>query len=135
MRDNAMTAETAKAPETSVLFDGACPLCRAEISHYQRQEGAAGLCFIDVSKPDAALPEGMTREAAMARFHVVEGGRIVSGAAAFVAVWAALPRWRWVARLAAWPPVLAMLEASYRLFLPVRPALSWLAGRLWGNGR
>jgi predicted DCC family thiol-disulfide oxidoreductase YuxK len=113
-----------------VLFDGACPLCRAEISHYQRQEGAEALCFIDISKPDAPLPEGVTREAAMARFHMVEGGRIVSGAAAFVAVWAALPHWRWAARLAAWPPVLAALEASYRMFLPVRPALSRLAGRL-----
>jgi predicted DCC family thiol-disulfide oxidoreductase YuxK len=127
-----MTAETTPetTPKTSVLFDGACPLCRAEISHYQRQQGAAALCFVDVSQPDAALPQGVTREAAMARFHVVEGGRIVSGAAAFAAVWRALPRWRWAGRLAAWPPVLAALEAGYRLFLPVRPALSRLAGRL-----
>ena len=133
-----MTAETPNTfptPKASVLFDGACPLCRAEISHYQRQEGAAELCFIDVSNPDAPLPDGVTREAAMARFHVVEGGRTVSGAAAFVAVWRSLPRWRWAARLAAWPPVLAALEAGYRLFLPVRPMLSWLAGRPWAGRR
>jgi predicted DCC family thiol-disulfide oxidoreductase YuxK len=130
-----MTSDTSVTPKTSVLFDGGCPLCRAEISHYQRQEGAAALCFIDVSKSDTPLPEGMTREAAMARFHVVEGGRIVSGAAAFAAVWRTLPRWRWAGRLAALPPVLAALEAGYRLFLPVRPALSWLAGRLWGDRR
>ena len=118
-----------------VFHDGGCPLCRAEISHYQRQEGAAALRFVDVSNPDAPLPDGLTREAAMARFHVVAGGRMVSGAAAFVAVWRTLPRWRWVARLAERPPVLAALEAGYRLFLPVRPALSWLAGRLMGDRR
>ncbi|NJL07677.1 MAG: DUF393 domain-containing protein, partial [Methylacidiphilales bacterium] len=77
--NTSVTPKTSLTPKTSVLFDGACTLCRAEISHYRRQEGAAALCFVDVSQPDAPLPEGVTREAVLARFHVVEGERIVSG--------------------------------------------------------
>jgi hypothetical protein len=48
----------------------------------------------------------------------------VSGAAAFVSIWRLLPRWRWAARIAAQPGAMAVLEGGYRLFLPVRPALS-----------
>ena len=67
----------------------------------------------------------------MRRFHVRRGdGSIVSGAAGFVAVWSSLKRWRGLARLAQLPGALALLEAAYRLFLPVRPLLSKLFARL-----
>jgi predicted DCC family thiol-disulfide oxidoreductase YuxK len=116
---------------SAVYFDGSCPLCRAEIAHYKGQVGADAISFVDVSKPDADLPTGLTREQAMARFHVRDDkGELVSGARAFVSVWRALPRWGWAARLASLPGVTPVLELGYRLFLPVRPLLSRLAGRL-----
>lgn len=125
--------------DTAVYFDGSCPLCRAEIELYGRQEGAQALSFVDVSDVSAAappLPDGLTRNRAMARFHVRgSDGQIYDGAAAFVQVWRALPRWRWLARLASLPGATAVLEFGYRLFLPVRPALSGLAGKLIGRRR
>ena len=117
-----MSIET--APST-VYFDGSCALCRAEIGHYRGQDQSGALCFVDVSDPDAAVPPGLSQRAAMDRFHVRAGnGELVSGAAAFVEVWSRLPRWRWAARAAAWPGVIAALERGYRLFLPVRPMIS-----------
>jgi len=120
--------------EATVYFDGACPLCRAEIAHYAAQDGAAALCFRDVAHSPGPLGPGLTREQAMARFHVRSAdGALLSGAAAFVAIWRLLPRWRWAARLAGLPGGMLLLEGAYRLFLPLRPLLSWLAGRLWGR--
>lgn len=122
------------APALTVYYDGACPLCRVEIAHYRRQQGADALRFVDVAGPAACGPD-LSREQALARFHVRDAdGRLLSGAAAFVSIWARLPRWRWGARIAALPPVLALLELGYRAFLPIRPALSrrlgpWLAAR------
>ena len=66
----------------------------------------------------------------MKRFHVrASDGRVLTGAAAFVEVWARLPRWRWVARAASLPGALIALEWGYRLFLPVRPLISRFFGR------
>jgi len=119
------------APQSTVFFDGSCALCRAEIGYYRRTDAAGDLCFIDVSEACAVPPEGVTPQQAMARFHVrASDGRVLSGAAAFVEVWSRLPRWRWAAHAAALPGVLMVLELGYRSFLPVRPFVSRLLGRI-----
>lgn len=118
-----------KPTTSTVYFDGSCPLCRAEIAHYRKVDRHEVLSFVDVSDKDARLPEGLSPARAMARFHVRDAdGRLLSGAAAFVEVWSRLPRWRWAARTAALPVAMAVLEAGYRLFLPVRPLFSRLIG-------
>ncbi|MDO8399548.1 MAG: DUF393 domain-containing protein [Bradyrhizobium sp.] len=115
----------------TVYFDGACPLCQAEINHYRRQEGAGAIHFLDVSRSEGTLAADLTKQQAMKRFHVrCNDGSLLSGAAAFVAVWSTLPRWRRAARMAALPGILAILEVAYQLFLPVRPTLSKLFRRL-----
>lgn len=117
----------------TVLYDGACPLCRREMAHLQglaaKQQGS-GLCFVDVSANDSErTPDEQTR--LLARFHVQGAdGRLLDGAAAFVAMWARLPGWRWLARLARLPGVLPALECAYRGFLRVRPRLQALARRM-----
>ncbi|MFM7507669.1 MAG: demethoxyubiquinone hydroxylase family protein [Rubrivivax sp.] len=122
---------TPEADTLTVLYDGGCPLCRREIAHVQglaQRQGDAGLCFVDISA-DAAC-DAAERAALLARFHVQRGdGTRLDGAAAFVAMWQRLPGWRWLARLARLPGALPLLEAAYRGFLRVRPALQRVAQR------
>ncbi len=128
-----MQTATAK---TTIYFDGSCPLCRAEIAHYRREDDTGALAFVDVSDTAAPLPSGLTRRHAMERFHVLEdSGQLLSGAAAFVSVWRRLPRWRWAARVAALPGAGTALEVGYRLFLPARPFISRLFGTIARLGR
>lgn len=116
--------------QSTLFFDGSCPLCRAEVGYYRRKDRAGALCFVDVSEPGAPTPEGITQKGAMERFHVrAADGRILSGAAAFVEVWTRLPKWRWAARAASAPGALAALELGYRMFLPVRPFISRIFGQ------
>jgi predicted DCC family thiol-disulfide oxidoreductase YuxK len=118
-------------PKSTVYFDGSCPLCRAEIGYYRRKDQSGSLCFVDVSESGALTPQGVTQRGAMERFHVrASDGRVLSGAAAFVEVWTRLPKWRWAARIASLPGVLATMELGYRMFLPVRPSISRLFGRV-----
>ncbi len=120
----------------TVYYDGACPLCTAEIGHYERQSGANRLCFVNIAEPDAAAGPDLDRTAALRRFHVRKAdGTLLSGAAAFIEIWATLPKWRWAARLARLPGLPWLLEGAYRLFLPIRPALSWIAARLGAKPR
>ncbi len=124
---------TASSPTCAVFYDGSCPLCTAEIGVYRAQDTKGALTLIDVSQ-STDLPDGLTQAAVMARFHVMtQEGRVLSGAAAFVEVWRALPGWRWLARLSDLPGVLWLMERAYRGFLPIRPYLSRAFGRVFGR--
>lgn len=118
----------------TVLYDGQCPLCQREIAHVQglaQRSADAGLCFVDISaQADTASQYAADRAALLARFHVqrADGSRI-DGAAAFTAMWARLPGWRWLARFAQLPGMLHVLEVAYRGFLRIRPQLQKLARR------
>jgi predicted DCC family thiol-disulfide oxidoreductase YuxK len=121
------------ATALTVLYDGACPLCRREMAVYRDlqplQHGSA-VCFADVSNTAVPLPEGTTREQLMARFHVQDrDGQLLSGAAAFLALWAALPGWRWLALAGRLPGAAWLMERLYRQFLRWRPMLQRWAAR------
>ncbi len=109
------------APLT-VLYDGACPLCRREIGVYRGLQSSAPVCFADVSDVAQPLPPRHQREQLLARFHVRDtDGRLLSGAQAFLALWAALPGWRWLARIGRVPGTAWAMERIYRS-VPARAA-------------
>jgi demethoxyubiquinone hydroxylase (CLK1/Coq7/Cat5 family) len=110
------------APVLTVYFDGACPVCSREIAMYRRQPGAEACEWIDASAcPEAALGPDLTRDAALARFHVrAADGRLVDGMGGFAALWRALPRTAWLGRIASTWPMPPLLDAAYRAFLAVR---------------
>lgn len=110
-----------------VWYDGACPLCLREIALMRRLDRRGLIEFVDLTSPEAACP--LDRSLLLARLHACEaGGQIVSGAAAFAAMWRAIPLLRPFGLAARLPPVLWLLEGCYRLFLVIRPALQKLAG-------
>ena len=55
---------------------------------------------------------------------------MLSGAAAFVALWLLFPGWRWLGRFGSLPGMRAVLEVAYRGFLRVRPRVQRLVKRL-----
>ena len=116
------------ADRPTVYFDGACPVCRREIAVYQRGTPAEAVCWVDASAcpPDALGPD-LPRDRALARLHLrLPDGRLVQGAAAFLAMWAALPQHPRLARLARAldrPALVRLLDLAYGGFLRLR--------RLW----
>ncbi|WP_237479008.1 thiol-disulfide oxidoreductase DCC family protein [Lichenibacterium dinghuense] len=113
----------------TVWFDGGCPLCRREIALMRRLAPPGAIRFVDADdEGGGACP--VDRADLLARFHALEDGRMVSGAAAFAAMWRAIPRLRPLGLAARHPLVLAGLERLYLAFLRVRPRLQRLAVRL-----
>ena len=118
-------------PPLTVLYDGACPLCRREIGVYRGLRPSTPVCFADVSDAALPLPPGTTREQLLVRFHVRgRDGQLLSGAQAFLALWVALPGWRWLALAGRLPGAAWVMERTYRLFLRWRPMLQRWAFRL-----
>jgi predicted DCC family thiol-disulfide oxidoreductase YuxK len=109
----------------TVWYDGACPLCIREIALIRRLDRRRAIEFVDVAGEDAACP--IDRAVLLARFHALEGGVLLSGAAAFAAMWRAVPLLRPLGLAARLPGALWLLERAYRGFLRVRPALQRLA--------
>ena len=121
-------------PALTVLYDGACPLCRREINVYrdlQPLKSDISVSFADVSNTTCPLPVGTTREQLLARFHVQRrNGELLSGAQAFLALWSVLPGWRWLAFVGRLPGAIWVMEWTYQFFLRWRPMLQRWASRL-----
>ncbi|MEE4315717.1 thiol-disulfide oxidoreductase DCC family protein [Erythrobacter dokdonensis] len=108
-----------------VWYDGACPLCLREIALMRRLDKREAITFVDVAEGgDPSCP--VDRAQLLARFHAEENGVIHSGAAAFAAMWRAIPLLRPLGLAARNPHVLRLLEAAYLRFLKVRPRLQRL---------
>ena len=112
-------------PNVLVWFDGACPLCRREIALMRWLDRRNSIALVDVSQTatldGASCP--IDQSALLARFHALENGQAVSGAAAFAAMWRAIPLLRPLGLAARNASVLAGLEWLYGLFLRARPRL------------
>lgn len=116
------STDTPSADSLTVYYDGACPVCSREIAMYQRQPGAEACRWVDAATcaPEALGPD-LTRDAALARFHVRRAdGTLADGMGGFALLWRTLPRTAWLGRVASFGPVPRLLDAAYAVFLRLR---------------
>jgi len=105
-----------------ILYNGACPVCRAEIHHYRDRAVATGapLLFEDLTEIDLGTWK-LTDDQAARRLHArLPDGRIVSGVEAFALIWERLPRYRRLATLVRLPLVNGLAGFAYnRIAAPI----------------
>ena len=84
-----------------VLFNNKCPVCSAEIRHYENiaSNQDAGIKFEGIFESGGALKlSGLSEDEACRRLHVVsEDGSSVSGVDAFILIWSKLNPYKWLA--------------------------------------
>jgi len=115
-------------PRVTVWYDSECSLCIREIALMRRLDKRSAIDFVAVQSGASCPIDPATL---LERFHARErGGPLVSGAAAFAAMWRANPSLRPLGLIARLPPVLWVLELLYRGFLKIRPWLQRRAKRL-----
>ena len=119
------TRLAATTARVTVWFDADCPLCVREIALMQRLDKDRAIEFVDI-QGDGSCP--LDRDTLLARLHARDRtGALVSGAAAFAAMWREIPLLKPLGVAARWRPFLAFLELAYRGFLRIRPSLQrWL---------
>lgn len=100
----------------TTYFNGACPVCGAEIARYRRLAGGDDrLRWCDIDR-DPAAPDrlGVAPDDVRRKLHVVDGeGRLLVGVPAFAALWDELPRHRWLARTVRRPIVAPLAAGLY----------------------
>jgi predicted DCC family thiol-disulfide oxidoreductase YuxK len=106
----------------TIWYDGKCPLCMREISLMRWLDRRGDIQFINAADETAACP--LDRSLLLERLHAQEGDVMLSGAAAFAAMWRAIPVLRPLGLLARNRFVLRALERLYLLFLRYRPFLT-----------
>ena len=109
----------------TVIYNETCPICSREVAAYRREAEASGAAVEFNGLGSADLPGlGLDREQAARQFHVVRDGELLAGLDAFLALWAALPRWAWLARAIDRPVVRPVARVVYdRLAAPVLYAM------------
>ena len=111
-------------PLITVWYDGACPLCIREIALMRRLDRAGKIRFLNLIEDAVICP--VDRDLMLSRLHAKENGQLLSGAAAFAAMWRAIPYLRPIGLIAQNRLILMILEILYRLFLKIRPYLKRL---------
>lgn len=103
--------------QVTMFYDAGCNLCSREVKHYRRIDRDRAVNWVDISRHTDQLENmHLTRAAAMARLHVVDSeGQLHTGAAAFVALWSALPYYR---RLAGCVRALHLVPLLDRIYEP-----------------
>lgn len=89
---------------------------------YQRSLGDRHVAWQDLTSAGDQVAPDLTREQAIARFHVRRAdGSLASGAGAFLAIWRNSKRLKWLAAALDRQPFLWFGDRLYSLFLAVRP--------------
>lgn len=99
-----------------VYMNDACPVCHAEMKHYEDQVRRDDLpiTFERVGQAVGGLPDyGLSGADLRRRLFVMNrAGELKSGVDAFIALWSELPRYRWAARVVQHPvlrPIAALI--------------------------
>jgi len=117
----------------TLLYDGACPICRREVAFLARRDSAAQLRFVDIAaagfEPRAwgraqGLADFPDAAALDARIHAVTAAReIVVGLDVFRLAWRAVGLGR-LASITGWPLLRPLAERAYLAFARNRHGLS-----------
>jgi predicted DCC family thiol-disulfide oxidoreductase YuxK len=105
----------------TVYYNGACPICGAEVRHYRTLAAKtdAPLDWVDISgEPDALAAWGIDGAGAKRRLYAaMPDGTLTGGVEAFARLWERLPRYRALARVARTPGIRPLAEALYERVL------------------
>lgn len=103
--------------DLTVLYNGECPVCAAEMKHYKELAAKTGapIAFKDLTKDQMALDAvGITEDAAARSLHVqMADGELVFGTESFNRIWDHLPRYRGAARIMRLPVIRHIASAGY----------------------
>lgn len=127
---DATATTTTRDAQLTLLYDGDCPICCAEVRFMQRRDDAGRLGFVDITSPSFdPSRHGLTHDDVHARLHaVLADGRVIDGVEVFRRAYAAIGL-GWVLAPTRWPVLRQITDLGYVVFARYRVRLGRLFGR------
>ena len=113
-----------------VFFNDSCSICRLEINHYKKIADS-NLEWIDITNNEDALKlTSKNQSELLRRLHVIEDGKVIAGAKAFVVIWSKIPKYNFLSKLFSINFFFIIFHyvyevVAYFLFLKNRKQLKW----------
>ena len=112
-----------------VFFNNSCSVCRLEINHYKKIADS-NLEWVDITNNEEALKlTSKSQEELLRRLHVIEDGKVIGGAKAFIIIWSKIPKYKFLSKLFSMKPFFLIFHyiyeiAAFFLFLKNRKQLN-----------
>tara|TARA_B100001250_G_C19160852_1_gene512239 strand:- start:105 stop:455 length:351 start_codon:yes stop_codon:yes gene_type:complete len=98
-----------------VFFNNSCSICRFEINHYKKNSGN-NLQWIDITNNEDALKlTSKSHKELLRRLHVIDEGKVVGGAKAFVIIWSKIPKYKFLHKIFSIKPLFIIFHYVYEL--------------------
>ncbi len=96
-----------------VFFNNSCSICRFEINHYKKISDN-NLEWVDITNNDDALKiTSKNQEELLRRLHVIDNGKVVGGAKAFIIIWSKIPKYKFLSKLFSIKPFFLIFHYIY----------------------
>ena len=96
-----------------VFFNNSCSVCRLEINHYKKIADR-NLEWIDITNNEDALRlTSKTQEELLRRLHVIDDGKVIGGAKAFIIIWSKIPKYNFLAKILSFKPLFFLFHYAY----------------------
>ena len=98
-----------------VFFNDSCNVCRLEINHYKKISDS-NLEWIDITNNDEALKLTSKSQAELLRrLHVIEDGKVIGGAKAFIIIWSKIPKYNFLSKIFSIKPLYILFHYGYEI--------------------
>ena len=98
-----------------VFFNNSCKICRSEINLYKK-ENIKDIDWIDITNNlDAEKETSRNDKELLRRLHVMENGKIIQGAEAFLYVWKKIPKYKFLYKFFKLPIIFTIFKYGYEI--------------------
>ena len=98
-----------------VFFNNSCNICRFEINHYKKVSDSS-LEWIDITNNEEALKiTSKSQKELLRRLHVIQDGKVIGGAKAFVIIWSKIPKYRFLYKIFSIKPFFIIFDYIYEI--------------------
>mgnify|MGYP001159772140 FL=1 len=96
-----------------VFFNNSCNICKLEIDHYKKISDDS-LEWVDITNNQEAMKlTSKSKEELLRRLHVIENGKVVAGAKAFIIIWSNIPKYNFLAKILRFRPLYILFHYAY----------------------